>query len=153
MITLSFRVALVITLSIVSISTGVAMPNDWNHGSTKSYNKDGKITLDMPEKAREGDLLVLFLSRTEDMLPLRLKDWKYAASCFKSTNGQNRCWTRKDCLKKKTKYCTEFPRGKGRDLATIVFVKRWCGNDPVTFDFDLPGNHKGWGFLLAVNGM
>ena len=132
----------------------LAVPEDWNHGCSKTYDKNGKIVLDVPGEAKNGDLLLLFLSRTDDFLPLRIKGWKYAASCFKSGNEQKECWTRKDCLEKKEKHCIEFPRGNGRDLATIIFYKAWSEKDPSSFEFYLPGGtHPGWGFLLAVNGV
>ena len=95
---------------------------------------------------------MLFLSRSGDPLPLKMKGWKYGASCFKSTNNQEHCWTRKDCITRKKGYCEKFPQGKGKDLATVVFFRTLSENDPSIFKIHLFGNHAAWGFLLAVNG-
>ena len=153
-LSLSFSSTVFIYIFLLSINASLSIPNDWNHGCTKSYGQDGKVILDMPKQAKKGDLLLLFLSRTDDLLPLTIKGWEYAASCFKSNNGQTQCWEKKDCIKQTKEYCTEFPKGRGKDLATIVYYKTYNENDPSKFRYDLSGNHKaGWGFLLAVNGI
>ena len=152
------------TLSITSIlflilskSVTFAVPRDWNHGCSKSYNKNGNMVWDIPETAMEGDLLLLFLSRTDDALPLELDGWKYAASCFKTHNNQKQCFTKSDCEERKDEYCKWFPQGKGRDLATIVFFKTLEKEGsvlPKVFKYDIVGGtHPGWGFLLAVTGV
>ena len=149
------------TISLTASASGQPSPSpissvvpiDWNHGCTSSYDKDGKIAWDIPRLATKGDLLLLFISRTGNTLPLKINGWKYAASCFKSRDDQKQCWTRMDCKKEINGYCAEFPKGRGKDLATIVFFKEWSEYDPGTFQYDLPVNqYAGWGFLLVVNG-
>ena len=150
------------------------MPDDWNHGCTRSYDKNGDLVWDMPRKAKEGDLLLLLLSRTDHYLPwvriwpiitmklisslaksLEIDGWKYGASCFKNGNDQKECFTRRDCKKMKDEYCQWFPRGKGRDLATVIFFKTLKKGSTIrkSFKYKIGGFNPGWGFLLAVKGV
>lgn len=148
---------IVVLFLALSKSMTFAVPRDWNHGCTKSYDENGNMVWDIPETAKEGDLLVLFMSRTDDRLPLELDGWKYAASCFKTNNTQNQCFTKSDCKKRKDGYCKWFPKGNGRDLATIIFFKTLEKEGsllPKHIKYDIVGGtHPGWGFLLAVNGV
>ena len=59
----------------------------------------------------------------------------------------------KHYIKEIKEYCTEFSKGRGKDLFTIVHYKANSENYPIKFKYNLSRNHKArWGFLLAVNG-
>ena len=130
------------------------MPTDWYHGSTNAYDEDGNMSWEIPKNAEAGDLLLLFMSRTDDYLPIQLPGWNYAASCFKSNNGQEKCLTINDCKTMLNEaYCQKFWNGRGKDLATVVFYKEYQQNEPLIFKYEILGNNPGWGFLLAIKGV
>ena len=88
---LKLSIALVLMLTL-SKSVTFAVPRNWNHGCTRSYDYDGNMTWAVPEDAKEEDLLLLFMSHTDDLLLLELDGWEYVASCFKTFNNQkNSC--------------------------------------------------------------
>jgi hypothetical protein len=106
-------------------------------GSTSVYSRSGSLSLDVASGAKSEDLLVLFLSRTDDYLPLSLKGWNYAASCYKTENGQTSCHEAEDCTQKFNEndgsYCSAFGSGGGgRDLATVVLTRRVSGLSKVS---------------------
>lgn len=128
--------------------------NDWYHGSTKTYDEDGNMTWEIPQGVKPGDLLLLFMSRTDDYLPLYLPGWNYAASCFKTHNDQDECYTKNDCVRMLNEsYCQTFANGNGKDLATIVFYKIYQKYEPMVSKYEIIGIHPGWGFVLALNGI
>ena len=151
-------IMIILILMISSKRNAFAVPNDWNHGCTKSYDKDGNLVWDTPKSAEEGDLLLLLLHRTDHYLPLKLDGWEYGASCFKNANGQKQCFTKRHCKQMKDEYCQWFPKGKGRDLATVIFFKtleKKSSSLPRSFKYKIGGSNPqpGWGFLLAVKGV
>mmetsp|Transcript_26759 Transcript_26759/g.32441 ORF Transcript_26759/g.32441 Transcript_26759/m.32441 type:complete len:161 (-) Transcript_26759:239-721(-) len=102
-------------------------------------NYGSRITVKRPRKTKEGDVLFLFLSRTDDVLPLELKGWESAASCFKRGNAQEECSTIDDCVKLSGngRYCEEFSNGsRGLDLATVVFYRRATDDDDDVDEYD-----------------
>ena len=57
--------------------------------STHFYNKDGLLRIKLPPH-NLGDLLLLFLSRTDDVLPIKMTGtWKLVTSCLKPHNTKN----------------------------------------------------------------
>ena len=64
-----FFIIIIVLIQIISRKNVFAVPDDWNHGCTRSYDKNGDLVWDMPRKAKEGDLLLLLLSRTDHYLP------------------------------------------------------------------------------------
>ncbi|WP_144394542.1 hypothetical protein [Pleionea sediminis] len=121
-------------------------------GSSDSYSSDDKLRIDTPSTANNGDLLMLFLSRTDDLLPIRLSSWDFAAACFKTSNGQNSCHQVRDCIDRDGDYCMRFDGGSGRDLATVVFTKSVSSNEPNNYSFNLRGKKPTWAIMTAVRG-
>lgn len=132
--------------------------------SSSRYSLGGNLRVPIPPHAKAGDLLILFLSRTDDVLPLELDGWTTGPSCFKEHNKGNhiqQCWTAKDCLESTTsntssggiKYCTRFPYNHtGEDLATIVFHKPVADEEEnLMFHVNLPGIHPAWATLAAIS--
>ena len=131
--------------------------------ASSRYSLRGNLRVPSPPHANEGDLLILLMSRSDDVLPLELDGWTTGPSCFKEVNTGNHireCWTAEDCLESTTsssgiKYCTRFPYNHtGKDLATIVFHKPIAKgretNDEI-FDWDLPGYHPAWATLVVIS--
>ncbi|MFE8070300.1 Ig-like domain-containing protein [Marinobacteraceae bacterium S3BR75-40.1] len=133
--------------------SGGASGGDLNHvGSTSDYDNDGRLDLDVPGSARDGDLLMLFVSRTDDLLPIHLDGWTAGASCFKSTNGQDDCFEIPQCIEPDGDYCLRFDGGRGRDLATVVFYREVRSGDPRRYALNLRGDKAGWAILTALRG-
>merc|ERR1719410_474749 len=110
-----------VTLLLILFKCNVtlAVPDDWNHGCSRNYNEEGNMIWGIPKDAEVGDLLLLFMSRSNDYLPMKLEGWKYAASCFKTYDSQEKCWTKEDCERMLNEiYCQTFSNGSGKDLAT-----------------------------------
>jgi cytochrome c peroxidase len=121
-------------------------------GSTADYDRNDKINISAPSNAAAGDLLLLFLSRTDDLLPIRLDGWTAGASCFKTTNGQSDCHEIRHCTNRDGDYCLNFDGGNGRDLATVVFYKTLSANENRNYSFDLRGSKASWAIMSAVRG-
>ncbi len=121
-------------------------------GSTADYDGSGDVRLNVPSGTREGDLLMAFVSRTDDLLPIKWNGWTAGASCYKTTNGQSDCHEIRHCSKPDGDYCLEFNGGNGRDLATVVFYKTATANEPSSHRFNLRNNHAGWGILTTLRG-
>ena len=121
-------------------------------GSTADYDASGDVRLNVPSGTREGDLLMAFVSRTDDLLPIKWSGWTAGASCYKSTNGQSSCHEIRHCSRPDGDYCLEFNGGNGRDLATVVFYKTATANEPSSHRFNLRNNHAGWGILTTLRG-
>jgi len=140
--------------------------------SSSRYSLGGNLRVPIPRHAKQGDLLVLFLSRSDDVLPVELAGWTTGPSCFKETNRGNdaeQCWTAQDCLETTSsdwegnKYCARFPYNHtGEDLATIVFYKsilqnnddannEEAANNDTMFQINLPGIHPAWATLAAIS--
>lgn len=121
--------------------------------SRKAYASDGTVTIARPQ-SQVGDLLVLFLSRTDDYLPLRLDKWKKAAECFKTDNGQPSCLTEAHCTEwYDASYCQTFGAGGvGRDLAQVVFYRKVVSGEPSSYTWDLKGSHPAWAIMISMRG-
>mmetsp|Transcript_29746 Transcript_29746/g.66762 ORF Transcript_29746/g.66762 Transcript_29746/m.66762 type:complete len:347 (-) Transcript_29746:107-1147(-) len=132
--------------------------DDWNHGSTAvSAPKSGVIEFNVPDQARVGDTVFLFLSRTDGVLPLRLDKWTRAAECFKSTNRQKKCLRAVHCIERNGPYCQAFKRdnigGSGKDLGTVVFYRHLKAEDPGCWKIELPGKTTTWLTAISVSGV
>ncbi|NVJ60249.1 MAG: DUF5011 domain-containing protein [Gammaproteobacteria bacterium] len=121
-------------------------------GSTANYSSNDRLNISAPSERENGDLLMLFLSRTDDLLPTRLSGWDTAAACFKTTNGQNECHEVPDCTDRDGDYCLRFDGGNGRDLATVVFTKPVTSGDNSSYSFNLRGSKPSWAIMTAVRG-
>jgi hypothetical protein len=139
---------------------------DWYHGSTTTITRkrdNGTITLLVPPDAKIDDHLFLFLSRTDDYLPLRLDQWTSVAQCFKSSNEQAVCLTSSDCTKQEDDYCKTFTKGRGRDLGTAVYFHKLTQNDRNddevvnngwrNWTVDIRGNNTAWAIINAIAGV
>ncbi|WP_144391590.1 immunoglobulin-like domain-containing protein [Pleionea sediminis] len=121
-------------------------------GSTSDYDKRGNINIDVPAYAEAGDLLLLFLSRDNDVLPIQLDGWTAGASCFKSYNEQYQCHAIPDCIDVRGNYCARFDHGHGRDLSTVVFYRTLAVGDDRRYRFDLHGKRTGMAIMSALRG-
>jgi hypothetical protein len=142
----------------------------WDHGSSRAYDRGAtvELVLDVPDAAEVGDLLVLFLARTDDLLPLYLDDWTRAAECLKEENGWE-CMEARQCIDgdwrdnvQRRSYCNEFhycpnPNKRqdgvndGEDLGLAVFYKTLEAGES-RFRFDIEGSHPAWAVLYAIHG-
>ncbi len=126
-------------------------------GTTQIWDKNGQnIRVERPSGSQEGDLLILVLHRTDDVLPLRVDGWTYAASCYKRDNGYN-CVTADDCERWDGNFCSYFGSygRKGEDLAQSIFYKTVASNEPGSYTFNLnkdSSGHPGWVILTALRG-
>jgi hypothetical protein len=103
-----------------------------------------------------GDLLVLILHRTDDVLPLNVRGWNRAAACFKHDNGYD-CVDASDCTDwYDSSFCRRFGGSNtGRDLAQTVLYKAVGASEPSTYRFNLnrdSSGHPGWAILTALRG-
>jgi len=148
----SSRIRRLVEVLALCSSFALARETAWHVRTTTSYSFDGVLSIQSPSTNPE-DLLVLFLSRTDGLLPLELWGWKRApgTECYKSYNKQDRCWVAEDCEKRMGQFCTEFPDGNGQDLATAIFFKRADRMTPYTF-FML-GSTPSWAVLTAISGL
>ena len=116
-----------------------------------------------PVQSQPGDLLVLFLSRTDDYLPLQLEGFTSGPACFKTNDWQDTCHAAADCTDWDGDYCLEFdgnPCSDGADLATAVFYRTVQqaeaeDEEPQHYTFDLQcwGECKpAWAILIALRG-
>jgi len=132
--------------------------------STSRFSLRGDLLLPIPPHAKKGDLLMLFLSRTDDVLPIQLHGWSTGPSCLKEHNKGNhlkKCWQAGDCLNTTTTsdgitYCTRFPYNQtGQDLATVVFYKpveeEELRRDVTWLTVNLAGRHPAWATLAAIS--
>ncbi|NRA47216.1 MAG: hypothetical protein HRU09_19880 [Oligoflexales bacterium] len=125
-------------------------------GTNEVRNKKGVINISRPSASVEGDLLVLFLHRTDDDLPLYIDGWERVAECYKSKN-RSVCATEKDCTKwHNDDFCKRFGMlGNGHDLAQAVFVRPVRKNEPKKYRFNLNRDRTGkpgWAMLTALRG-
>ena len=125
-------------------------------GTNQVRNSKGIIKIARPSASKSGDLLVLFLHRTDDDLPLYVDGWKRVAECYKSGNGKQ-CATKADCTKwHNSKFCKKFGSlGNGHDLAQAVFVKTVGPRERNIYRFNLNRGAKGkpgWAILTALRG-
>ena len=150
---------LLLICSIVSCVNIQASPSVID--STTTYAKQdvssssNKISIKRPPNGKDGDLLILFLSRTDARLPKSLNGWDIAASCLKWTNGQDQCFTMEKCEQQMGggKYCEYFAGKKtGEDLGTVVFYRPFNGSQK-SYTWDLPNNKAAWAILVTVRGV
>lgn len=159
-------ISILLVLLVDSVSPTCEDPIQGTYVSSSSrYGLAGDIRLPIPSHTKAGDLLLLFLSRTDDVLPLELDGWVTGPSCFKEHNKGNhvrQCWTAEDCLESKTsaysgvKYCSRFPRNHtGEDLATIVFYRTVASNYEANgiLQWNLPGYNPAWATLAVISGV
>ncbi len=125
-------------------------------GTTQIWDKDGQgIRINRPSGSQAGDLLVLVLHRTDDMLPFEVSGWKRAAECYKEDNGYD-CLVVKDCTSVSGGFCTRFKnKYNGRDLAQTVFYRTVGSSEQGSYTFNLnqdSSGHPGWIILTALRG-
>jgi len=160
--------AVISELADILSTTEVSTTNltDWYHGSTTTITRlrdNGTIALLVPSDAKIDDYLFLFLSRTDDYLPLRLDQWTSVAQCFKSSNEQAGCLTESDCMIQDDHYCKTFTKGNGRDLGTAAFYHKLTPNDRDengvvnngwrNWTIDIRGNNIAWAIINAIAGV
>lgn len=131
------------------------MSDHWNHGSYAVASTNNVITIRAPPDTEVGDTLFLFLSRTDDFLPIKMSQWKRGAECFKTNNAQVKCFKASDCILVDGNYCTKFREvsgyeGNGRDLATVLFYLKVSVNTPDSWSVTLRGTHPTWAIITAI---
>ena len=99
-------------------------------GSTSTYDKKGIINIARPTLSEKDDLLFLFLSRSDDGLPVKLDGWKPVASCLKKKNSARNCATIDECddIFMWKEYCYS-----GADLGTVVFYRKATDYEPPSY--------------------
>lgn len=125
-------------------------------GTTQVWDGDGQgVRIARPSNTRAGDLLVLVLHRTDDVLPFAVSGWTRRAECYKEDNGYQ-CLQVSDCTSVSGNFCTRFSgRYTGRDLAQVVFTRTASASEPSSYSFNLnqdSSGHPGWAILSALRG-
>jgi hypothetical protein len=125
-------------------------------GTTQVWDADGQgVTIAKPSNTKAGDLLVLILHRTDDMLPYAVSGWTRRAECYKEDNGYQ-CLNVPDCSSSSGGFCTRFQnKYNGRDLAQVVFTRAAGSSEPSSYAFNLNQDstgHPGWAILSALRG-
>jgi len=117
-------------------------------GSTSTYDRNGLINITRPTQSKIDDLLFLFLSRSDDGLPVNLTDWKPVASCLKRHNSVRNCETIDECSEKMwEEYCYA-----GADLGTVVFYRKVTNYEPSYYYLNITARYgrPAWAILTAV---
>ncbi|MCU0664598.1 MAG: SUEL-type lectin domain-containing protein, partial [Myxococcota bacterium] len=127
-------------------------------GTTQVWDSNGQdVAINRPTGSQAGDLLVLFLHRTDDDLPLRVSGWNHVAECYKRDNGYD-CSTEEDCTSwHNSDFCGTFGSsgGEGHDLAQSIFYKTVGSSEPGSYRFNMnrdSDGHPGWIILTALRG-
>lgn len=125
-------------------------------GTTQVWDSDGQgLKITRPTSSKTGDLLVLILHRTDDLLPFAVSGWNRQAECYKEDNGYQ-CLNVSDCTSLSGGFCTRFQnKYNGRDLAQVVFTKTAGASEPSSYSFNLnqdSSGHPGWAILTALRG-
>lgn len=150
-------VKLLIALAHICVVAG-----QWHIGSVSEWGEAGSLSLDVPSGAQADDLLVLTVQRTDDFLVTKMLGWTRAASCYKTNNGQSRCLEAQDCPSSQVikdedlgyEYCRNWgDKGNGRDLATIMLMRKRSSFSGSTVNIDMRGNHPSWATLTVLRGV
>lgn len=125
-------------------------------GTSQVWDSDGQsVKIAKPANTQAGDLLVLILHRTDDMLPHALNGWARRAECYKENNGYQ-CQTIANCTTTSGNFCTRFEsKYTGRDLAQAVFTRTAGSSEPSSYSFNLNQDntgHPGWAILTTLRG-
>jgi hypothetical protein len=131
-------------------------------GSESVYDTNGRdVMVPRPAGSAPGDLLVLFLHRTDSYLPLTVDGWTRVAECYKRDNGYD-CSTFADCTvwASNPNFCETFggnDGARGQDLAQAAFVREVQANEPAAYEFDLNldpagSGPPGWAIIVALRG-
>ncbi len=125
-------------------------------GTTAKYDSDGQnVAIAKPTNTQPGDLMVLVLHRTDDLLPFALNGWTRRAECFKQDNGYQ-CMTIADCTNKSGNFCLGFQNQyQGRDLAQVVYTRTASSSEPASWSFNMNQDstgHPGWIILTTLRG-
>lgn len=161
----NFRVLTASNVSVWATNTGSVTPppppppvtGSISHvGTTQVWDADGQgVTVAKPANTRAGDLLVLVLHRTDDMLPFAVSGWARRAECYKEDNGYQ-CLNVSDCSSTSGNFCTRFQsKYNGRDLAQVVLTKTAGSSEPSSYSFNMNQDstgHPGWAILTTLRG-
>lgn len=125
-------------------------------GTTQVWDADGQgVRIAKPSNTSAGDLLVLVLHRTDDMLPYAVSGWTRRAECYKEDNGYQ-CLNVADCTSTSGGFCTRFQnKYNGRDLAQVVFTRTAGSSEPSSYAFNMNQDstgHPGWAILTTLRG-
>jgi hypothetical protein len=113
------------------------------------------ITIKVPPNSEIGDMLFLFLSRTDDYLPMTMDGWTTGASCYKTDNEQDNCFSVSDCIWVDGNYCIRFKGedgyvGHGLDLVTVLFYRTVIIDTPIAWNMTLRGSQPTWAIITAI---
>jgi hypothetical protein len=125
-------------------------------GTTQVWDSDGQgVKVAKPANTRAGDLMVLVLHRTDDVLPFAVSGWTRRAECYKEDNGFQ-CLKVVDCTTTSGSFCTRFQsQFTGRDLAQVVFTRTAGSTEPASYSFNMnqdSSGHPGWAILTTLRG-
>ena len=144
-------------------------------GITQIMEESRILDIPIPSGTLAGDLLLLFLHRTDDYLPWQLfQDWTRTAWCFKGNNHYNCALECVELLSSRgshgEQYCKEFVHTgtygepangneettSGQDLAQAVFIRKATKDDEedVSIRVDMGGasRHPAWAMLMTLRG-
>lgn len=152
------RIAQVLISSTMLLlgSSVPAMAGISHIGTTQVWDADGQgVTIAKPANTSAGDLMVLILHRTDDMLPFAVNGWTRRAECYKEDNGYQ-CLKVSDCTTISGSFCSRFQsKYNGRDLAQVVFTRTAGSTEPSNYSFNLNQDstgHPGWAILTTLRG-
>lgn len=108
---------------------------DIEHIGTKmKYSPNDRLSIERPSDTKVGDLLLLFVHRTDDELLDSLSGWKLLVQCDKDSNEDDNCSN----------------IGGASDLGQSVFWNDAGSSGAKTYNLDLGGSHPTWAVLTTL---
>jgi hypothetical protein len=123
-------------------------------GSMGSHGTGGMVSVTRPPTSKPGDLLVLFVGRSNGYVPLHLGGWTKVTECLKSGPNTPQCITEAHCTKwLDAAHCETFgDKGPGRDLAQVAYYRYVTSGEPSGYAWSFQGNAPAWVTLTALRG-
>ncbi|MCU0665244.1 MAG: SUEL-type lectin domain-containing protein, partial [Myxococcota bacterium] len=152
-------------LAVVYTCSGGTSSGAITHvGTTQVWDRDGTdLSIARPSGSTAGDLLVLFLHRTDNYLPVRVNGWTRVAECYKRDNAYD-CSTVADCTNWNANpdYCERFGDSgrRGQDLAQAAFYRVVGSGEASSYQFTFINKIEdgkelkdpAWAILTALRG-
>ncbi|WP_338845015.1 hypothetical protein V8J88_15105 [Massilia sp. W12] len=151
------RIALAASLALICLThAGSAHAGISHIATTQVWDADGQgVKIAKPAGTAAGDLMVLILHRTDDVLPYAVSGWTRRAECYKEDNGYQ-CLNVADCTSSSGGFCSRFKNSyTGRDLAQVIYTRTAGSSEPSSYSFNLnqdSSGHPGWAILSTLRG-
>lgn len=138
------KITIILSLTTQQILSATVRP-----GTTSAYHPRGDINITRPGQSETDDLLFLFLSRTDEALPVKLNGWTAVASCLKKHNNVNRCETIDNC---RSEFLWRGYCYSGADLGTVVYFRKITDYEPSYYHMNITAYYgrPAWAILTAV---